>query len=483
MKKYTLYIHAGRQKTGTTELQRFFNDNVSILHDNDILYPRMGLHSTEQLRLSWETNKFIERYTNELTVNHSTERYWEFLSEDSSLQKSDFLVSSEGFYWDFHPKFKNKKINFIASLFPEHQVKVIVYVREQYAFLNSLRNEYIKTGYIDHDICKISKVMYFENAIEAGLCDYTSWIVNMIDVLGKDNLVFKEYDRQKLKNGDIVEDFLSEINIDYTEDETIRHIRDANPKINGDMFESLLTYIGRYFPKIPHRSRNRLCKTLLSTSFKEISGPVSELSGNEMVSFSAENKELANKYFAEEKIFSHQFDDFESLPEDDNLSKAAQLIGGIWQSKEDSEVKLLKENEKLWKLLIGQQSTNIEGQIKEFEELKLRTRIARILYYLQTYSSERVAVFGYNDIGVGTAKTLLDSDIKSFEVKCFIDRLGQSSSISGVSGICVYPIEKLADLDIDTVILATESSAQSMKSALDNIGYKGNIIEFDQYEN
>jgi len=482
MKKHTLYIHAGRQKTGSTELQRFFSDNVSILRKNGILYPRFGLHSSDQLRLSWETNKFIEKYTNEHTVNLKPESYWKFLSKDSSLQKSDFLVSSEGFYWDFHPKFKNERINFIVSLFPEHQVKVIVYAREQYAFLNSLRNEYIKTGYIDHKICEISKNKYFENAIADGLCDYTSWIQNMIGILGKDNLVFKEYDRKKLKDGDIVSDFLSCLNIKFQDNEILRHERDANPKINNDMFESILTYIGRYFPDLPHRSRNRLCKALLSTPFKKVKGPALDTFDIKRFSFSDENKKLADKYFSGEKIFSEQLDSFKSLRENTDLEKAAQLLGCIWQVKEESEIRLLKENAKLWELLADHSGIKIEGQVNEFEEYKLRSRVSRIVYYLHTYASKKVAIFGYNDIGVGVVNILLNYNINDLNISFFIDRLGEDSNISGIRDIAVVPVEKVVASDVDTVILASESSTQSMKNALKKVGYQGHILEFDKYE-
>jgi hypothetical protein len=75
VKKYILYIHAGRQKTGTTELQRFFTDNTSVLHENGVLYPRTGLHSTDQLRLSWEANDFVGKLTNYHTVNQGPEQY------------------------------------------------------------------------------------------------------------------------------------------------------------------------------------------------------------------------------------------------------------------------------------------------------------------------------------------------------------------------------------------------------------------------
>lgn len=483
MKKYTLYIHAGRQKTGTTELQRFFTDNTSVLRENGILYPRMGLHSTDQLRLSWEANNFVGKVTNKHTKNLSPDKYWEILSENLSLQNSDLLVSSEGFYWDFHPKFKNERIKFIASLFPKHQIKVIVYVREQYAFLNSLRNEYIKTGHIEHNVCNISKKQYFENAIKDGLCDYTLWVKNLELVLGRENLVLKEYDRARLKNGDIVEDFLSEINIPYDADTAIRQNRDANPKINGVVFESLLTYIGRYFPSISHRSRNRLCKALLSAPLTEqpmIS--VLENSNRCLPSFKAENSELAEKYFAGGKIFTSQFDDFDALPENDDMSKAAQLIGCIWQTKESSEIELLKENEKLWELLTEQKYTNAKSKVSELEELRLRTRTARILYYLRLYSSKKIAIFGYNDIGVGVAEILIAARVSDFELVGFIDRLGKDSSISGVNQLPVIPIESVDLSKVDTVILATESSKLSMKEALISQGYKGEFILYDQYE-
>jgi len=38
----TLYLHCGTHKTGTTAIQQYLNNNLSLLEKNNLIYPRIG---------------------------------------------------------------------------------------------------------------------------------------------------------------------------------------------------------------------------------------------------------------------------------------------------------------------------------------------------------------------------------------------------------------------------------------------------------
>lgn len=481
-KQNILYLHVGGQKTGSTELQRFFIDNIQWLKEQGIFYPLLGMHLPEQLRLSWASAEFVHNYTNHFTPIFSPEVYWQQLAEDKTLQQSDLLISAEGFYMDFHPKQANQKFNFIKSLFPNHRIKVIVYIREQVALLNSLRNEYLKTGYTDHQLCELTKEQYFLGQIELGVCDHWAWLENMSQQLDSEDLIVRVYERQQLVNNDIVEDFLYSIGLSH-HNEIKRQVTDANPRIHNQLAEQLFLALGKELQTIPHRSRNRLCKQLLKVpvpeSLVEEVRPFTPFQG--LPNFADENEQIRIKYFPElTSLFSAKAPQNSLLQDDGQCHYFARMIADLWIQQEQKVTQLTVQNQQL----ITQLSSLKGGQAKpadellatEYEETYFRKNLANIEYQLLVQQTKNVALFAYNDISVAIKANL---NLSAVNLVCYIDQKAASQKLTNTQhDLPVLILDNVDFNEVDSVILCTESSTQSMKNALVKSGFKGVVIDY-----
>lgn len=487
-KNKILYLHVGGQKTGSTELQRFFLDNAEWLKSKGILYPLTGMHLSEQLRLSWASREFVQNYTNHYTKTKSAEDYWKLLSLDKAIQNSNVLISAEGFYLDFHPKNNNKYINLIKKLFPNHTIKIILYIREQFSLLSSLRNEYLKTGYTEDSLCTASKEEYFNGQIKLGLCHYNAWLENMSELILPADLHVRVYDRNTLVGQDVVEDILSVIGLTH-KGEIIRQDTDANPRIHNDLIETLFLNLGRDLSHIPHRSRARLYKQLLKVSpFQSTNSPKTNVTSSEVLpSFCDENEKLRVKYFPNlSSLFTPKSVVNTEVNNEGNVAYASKLISDLWINSENNQKILIHENNALISKIhrLSEREKHDEkidviaplSENDEYEELYFRKNLANIEYQLFTKDCRNVALYGFNDISVALYHSLISSSVSLI---CYIDQKASWHNLAGVgAGI---PSHSLSEVDfnlIDTVILCTESSAISMENDLLHIGFTGNIITY-----
>jgi len=131
-----IYIHIGTHKTGTTYIQNYLCNNKYILNAADVLYPDVGVMQNAHHKLGGSLihglglnvwggggNKFsrISDIPVWRQIKLITER----------CRKEKLIISTEEFEWLTEPAV-------IKDYLPEHDFKIIVYLRKQDSYLSSL---------------------------------------------------------------------------------------------------------------------------------------------------------------------------------------------------------------------------------------------------------------------------------------------------------------------------------------------------------
>lgn len=195
----TIYLHIGFHKTGSTAIQ----SAMSKVDNEFIVYAKLGYE-----------NHSIPIYT-AFSEKYETYHVWKSRGESrSSLEKRRKA------YRERLVKFisENKNRNIIISgediralsiagledlknslSVGQHQIKVLAYVREPLSFMRSVLQENIKNGH---------------NPTAPSPTNYRSSIDKFWRVFGVESVRIRSYDKDRLKNNDVISDFCDLIGLD-----------------------------------------------------------------------------------------------------------------------------------------------------------------------------------------------------------------------------------------------------------------------------
>ncbi len=220
-KKRNVILHIGRHKTGTTTLQNVFFSNISYLKTHGIHYPnifqREGAHHllSENFfgpnfrKLSSNENQTLIMKTREMILNNT--------SKDEII-----LFSSEGF--------QNCNPRFIKEVFSDEyfDVTIVCYFREQ--------AEYALSSYLQ-EVHATLKTIKLDNFLETFKPNYYTFMNEWNRYFN--NFSLHIFDRTKLQNQDIVDDFF--INV-LKIPKPITDKKNANPSLSKKMLAFKLKY-------------------------------------------------------------------------------------------------------------------------------------------------------------------------------------------------------------------------------------------------
>jgi hypothetical protein len=169
-----LILHIGRHKTGTTSLQKFLSLNDQILLDkHNILYPTSGRRVNYHHPVFWRLindNNGLDYALRDRVVDEAKER-----------NARKIILSSEILS---RPSVTREQLDTIKSEFRIFDISVLVFLRKQHDFLESVYAEMIKTGIL----CYPAKI----HTIDVEL-NYYTFISKYADVFGKDNIIVLPY--------------------------------------------------------------------------------------------------------------------------------------------------------------------------------------------------------------------------------------------------------------------------------------------------
>ena len=202
----TLYIHIGTHKTGTSTIQNTLNLNLNnhlgIKRDLGVIgtirefYQMMSMKEEERAL----TRKVAD------TINP-------FIRECLPLGMQKFLISFEGFSGNFNDGYRHSQT--VASALQQvtdalhaiDDVKIIIYLRRQDDFVESIYNQTIKEGssktFGDYILTLDKEHFNWEKLLE-----------HYAAVFGQENLIVKRYDKKHLPGTEsLLKDFYAILGI------------------------------------------------------------------------------------------------------------------------------------------------------------------------------------------------------------------------------------------------------------------------------
>lgn len=189
-----VFIHIGTHKTGTTSIQSFLSNNRNYLLENGFFYPKSGSVKKDisggQHQLSFSIRKTAKSYN---------EKCWDdFTSEINNYPDNIIIISSEDF-----GNMNSQQIKQLRSLLLEHEVFIILYLRNYYKYMRAVYSEVIKNRKV---------ILTYKEFIDKNQdkLDYNSLIKAWAYVFGEDNIIIRIYDKI-LANGNLLENFCKTI--------------------------------------------------------------------------------------------------------------------------------------------------------------------------------------------------------------------------------------------------------------------------------
>lgn len=195
----TIFLHIGFHKTGSTAIQ----SAVSKVDNEHFVYAKLG-HENHSIPLYTAFSEKYESYhvwksrgesgdSLESRRNKYRERLISFVSEN---KRRNIIISGEDIRSLSVAGLKELQNSLSVG---QHQIQVVAYVREPLSFMRSVLQENIKNGH---------------NQTKPSPTNYRSSIEKFWKVFGAESVKVRSYERENLKDNDVIADFCDLIGLD-----------------------------------------------------------------------------------------------------------------------------------------------------------------------------------------------------------------------------------------------------------------------------
>lgn len=197
MKNSKIFVHIGTHKTGTTTIQRalnFFSEDLK--REKIIVIPEFP-DAKELMETEKINNKHIDKYRQ--YIKDQTQKY---------KLNDVFLMSYEGLSGNIYYPYKNCAIiaEILSKVMEGFEVYIIVYLRRQDLFVESMYTQMIKEGF------SISFKDYISK-FDTTFFDWKILTDSYSKFFGKNRLIVKVYDKSDLGKNGITSSFADIIGI------------------------------------------------------------------------------------------------------------------------------------------------------------------------------------------------------------------------------------------------------------------------------
>ena len=190
----TIYLHIGFHKTGTSSIQHYLNKHSVFLRRQGLLYPSSVITGNNQSILA---TSIKDIYRNDDTLNP----HYEKVNQEIGRHTGDIIISSECFMEGVNPYLVKNLLGSSGDV-----IKVVIYVRPQIQWVESLYGEIIKdssrrcTGSIES-----------LREIHQGKLNYLPEIEQWSKCFGSKNIIIRKFVKSGEK-GNLISDFFNAIN-------------------------------------------------------------------------------------------------------------------------------------------------------------------------------------------------------------------------------------------------------------------------------
>ena len=192
--KKKLILHVGTHKTGSTSLQHFLLLNKDYLLSQGIFYPTTKYHPVGQQRLAYAFNEQVSPHLSGID-SEVKDVFDEFNRVVNNTLFSHMIISSE----NFAPGGDVSVIAKIKEFFFDYDVDVLIYLRRQDKYLQSIYRECVKLPN--------SFSGRFDEFKSPHSLNYYEIINSWQSVFGINNVIVKSYDYAVRVDGGIVQSF------------------------------------------------------------------------------------------------------------------------------------------------------------------------------------------------------------------------------------------------------------------------------------
>lgn len=316
------YLHIGTEKTGSTTIQDFINNNHKILQEQIYIPHSLGYNHWPLAVLAYDDNKIDSfKITNNLLDKEEFNKYKTTLFNNLKLElegKTNILFTSELIHSRLNTKEEIQKLKKILIQLGINKFKIIVYLREQGDLINSLFSEAIKWSEINEDFDFTLKDNYkleYEEGYKKNIthfqfiCDHKNTIQNWQDVFGQENIAATIFDKKYFKDNDLITDFLDKINIKNNN----AFIKNKNSNKSLDIYGvDLLLYINKQIPLFTNFKQNHLRGDILKFINKYFTNKnhsyklSNQIINNVREYYKKDNEYLENIYFNNNQKFIYK---------------------------------------------------------------------------------------------------------------------------------------------------------------------------------
>ncbi len=263
----TIYLHAGMPKTASTSIQDTLDINRNLLMQMGYLYP---YNHTENYGALFYT-KFLEepeKYFRSIKNNRSRKdcekickKSHESLVKDLETSKCDKVIFSGEVFSLMPEEMLRKTKEYLKSLMPESEIKVILYTREISDYINSYIQERIK------EKGDVGNIYNNHNKYEKALSKLSK-------VFGKNNITVHKFEDTFVHKYGPVGHLCDLLGLSDNEVEKLNIIR-TNEGIK-DIPIDMISYINTIFPMLKDQKLNE------NRTYIDLD-PIRNLSGNKFV--------------------------------------------------------------------------------------------------------------------------------------------------------------------------------------------------------
>jgi hypothetical protein len=351
-------LHIGTEKTGTTLLQKWLYDNKEALSEQGIALTKSGGKPNNRKLCAYCQNSMDNYFKrHDIYDKEGRQSFFqgfekEFRSEIESIEKSGnkhVIFTSEHFHSRLTEVSEIEKLkNLLSSMFDDFTV--ICYFREQSRVRTSLYSTFLKIG-------ETKKIEEFQSEISEDdhYYNYRDFFTKWETVFGKNSLLPRLYEEEKLIQSDIRVDFLLSAIPDVDLSGLSFDIDTENPSLSveasvlfREMNKSRPHFIGNYRDQTADVFKNMVQTVLPLNPDNRITDPRQAATYND---FNTSNLDFFERFFGERKNLFKEPDPYKNIPhktETLKTSQVADILSSILSVKSvikiaDQEINLLRD--------------------------------------------------------------------------------------------------------------------------------------------